>query len=88
MDSFSASESYSSFTFWRQEPVIDDCLENEMRKNLDEMARKQKSKGKRPVTPTTTGTISKTTPTTTVTKPGGDKLLTIAQANENTVKKS
>jgi hypothetical protein len=86
MDSFSASESYSSFTFWRQEPILD-SFEDEMREHLQEMARRQKSKGKGPAATPTTGAVSKTTPTTTVIKPGGEKLLTLAQATENTVKK-
>jgi hypothetical protein len=84
MDSFSASESYSSFTFWRHEPPAD-SLEDEMREHLEEMARKQKAKGKGLPTPTT-GVSPKTTPTTTVIKPGGEKLITIAQATKNTVK--
>jgi hypothetical protein len=85
MDSFSASESYSSFTFWRQEPIME-SLEDEMRGHLEEMARRQKTKGKAPPSPST-GVLPKTTPTTTVVKPGGEKLLTLAQATENTVKK-
>jgi hypothetical protein len=86
MDSFSASESYSSFTFWREVPIMG-SLEDEMRKDLEEMAKAQKSKGKLPSTPTS-GVLPKTTPTTTVIKPGGEKLLTLAQATENTVKKA
>ena len=86
MDSFSASESYSSFTFWRDEPTID-SLEDEMREQLEEMSRRQKTKGKTLPSPTT-GVLPKTTPTTTVIKPGGEKLLTIAQATENTVKRA
>jgi len=85
MDSFSACESYSSFTFWRDEPIMD-LLEDEMREQLKEMAKRQKTKGKGATTPTT-GALPKTTPTTTVIKPGGEKLLTLAQATENTVKK-
>jgi hypothetical protein len=84
MDSFSASESYSSFTFWREEPTVD-SFEDEMREHLEEMARRQKTKGKGLPTPTT-GVPPKTTPTTTVIKPGGEKLLTLAQATKNTVK--
>jgi len=87
MDSFSASESYSSFTFWREEPITNDSLEDEMREHLEEMARREKSKGKVRTTPTK-GVLPKATPTTTVIKPGGDKMLTLAQATENTVKKS
>lgn len=87
MDSFSASESYSSFTFWRHEPNPD-SFEDEMRAHLEEMSKRQKSKGKGPVgTPATGGVLPKTTPTTTVIKPGGEKMLTLAQATENTVKK-
>ena len=77
MDSFAASESYSSFTFWRDEPNTD-SFEDEMQAHLEEMSKRQKTKGKS--TPTTT-------PTTTVIKPGGEKVLTLAQATENTVKK-
>lgn len=84
MDSFSASETYSSFTFWRDEPVLDP-FEEEMREHLAEIAQRQKPKGKGATT--TTGAVSKTTPVTTVTKPGGEKMFTIAQATENTVKK-
>lgn len=85
MDSFSASESYSSFTFWRQEPIVD-SLEAEMAEIIKEMNKRQKTKGKTAGTPTS-GVLPKTTPTTTVTKPGGEKLITIAQATENTMKK-
>jgi hypothetical protein len=56
---------------------------------LEEIARRQqkpaKANTKAKATPTTP-IIPKTTPTTTVTKPGGEKLLTLAQATENTVK--
>jgi len=86
MDSFSASESYSSFTFWRDEPSIA-SIEDEMREHLEEMSKRQKTKGKAPATPTASAS-TKTTPMTTVIKPGGEKLLTLAQATENTVKKS
>lgn len=85
MDSFAASESYSSFTFWRDEPVVS-VFEEEMRAALEEMTPRPKSKGKSPVA-AAAGALPKTTPTTTVTKAGGEKLLTIAQATENTVKK-
>lgn len=87
MDSFSASETYSSFTFWRDEPTTDP-FEEEMRVHLEDIAQrirpKPKGKGNGPAT----GALPKTTPTTTVIKPGGEKVLTIAQATENTVKKS
>jgi hypothetical protein len=84
MDSFSACEAYSSFTFWRDEPVVD-SLEAEMRQHLEEMVKRQKSKRKGTST-SPSGALPKTTPTTTVTKPGGEKVLTFAQATENTVK--
>ena len=100
MDSFSASENYSFYTYWREEPVMD-SVEDEMRKHLEDLAKRQKSSksnGKQKsvaAVPTlaasttpTTGTLPKTTPTTTVLKPGGEKLLTIAQATENTVKRA
>jgi hypothetical protein len=86
MDSFSASESYSSFTFWRDEPN-GDSFENEMRTHLEEMSKRQKTKGKGSTGTPATGALSKTTPTTTVIKSGGEKMLTLAQATENTVKK-
>ena len=85
MDSFSASEAYSSFTFWRPESTADDGLEAEMRQQLNEIASRQKPKRKVGATTPTTGALPKTT---TVTKRSGEKLLTLAQANENTVKKS
>ncbi|CAF3361471.1 unnamed protein product [Rotaria sp. Silwood1] len=45
IDSFSASEYFSSFTFWRERPTIDP-LEDEMRKHLEEMNVRKKFKGK------------------------------------------
>lgn len=88
MDSFSASETYSSFTFWRDEPVTDP-FEEEMRVHLEEITERQRPKPKGKGTGSAaTGALPKTTPTTTVIKPGGEKLLTIAQATENTVKKA
>jgi len=91
MDSFSASETYSVYTYWRDEPVIN-SFEEEMRAELEEIAKKQKAtksntKTKVPTTPTS-GVAPKPTPTTTVVKSGGEKLLTIAQATENTVKRA
>ena len=92
MDSFSASETYSVYTYWREEPN-NDIFEEEMRKELEEIARRQratKSNSKTKSTPATTPTTSvppKTTPTTTVLRSGGEPLLTIAQATENTVKR-
>ncbi len=97
MDSFSASETYSIYTYWREEPAVD-SFEVEMRAQLEEIAKRQKTMksnvknkttttGSAAATPTTTGILPKTTPTTTVLKSGGDKLLTLAQATENTVKR-
>ncbi|CAF3063665.1 unnamed protein product, partial [Rotaria sp. Silwood2] len=83
MDSFSASETYSVYTYWREEPAMDP-YEEEMRTQLEEIAKQQK--------PTKSNTKHKgssvTTPTTTIVKPAGEKLLTIAQATENTVKRA
>ncbi|CAF3398659.1 unnamed protein product [Rotaria socialis] len=45
MDSFSGSESYSSFTYWREQPTMD-TFEDEMRKNLEDIKVREKSKGK------------------------------------------
>ena len=96
MDLFSASETYSVYTYWREEALIDP-FEKEMQAELAEIAKRQKpakSSAKSKATSTsatttpTTGILPKTTPTTTVLKPGGDKLLTLAQATENTVKRA
>jgi hypothetical protein len=101
MDSFSASETYSVYTYWRDEPAVD-SYEEEMRIQLEKIAQQQKAakssaKTKGSTTPTssvppkTTSTSSvppKTTPIVAVTKPGGEKLLTLAQATENTVKRA
>ncbi|CAF3544133.1 unnamed protein product [Rotaria sp. Silwood1] len=85
MDAFSASEEYSSFTFWRNQPTID-SLEDEMRQHVDEIQIRQKTKGKGSST-IQMSSSPKATPTTTLTKGAGEKVLTIAQATENTVKK-
>ncbi|CAF4658696.1 unnamed protein product, partial [Rotaria socialis] len=85
MDSFSASESYSSFTFWREEAKINP-FEAEMRSHLEEINARQKSKGKSS-TQQLTGVSPKATSTTTATK-NGEKLSTTTQATENTVKKA
>ncbi|CAM4821302.1 unnamed protein product [Rotaria magnacalcarata] len=85
MDSFSASESYSSFTFWREEAKIDQ-FEAEMRSHLEEINARLKSKGKSS-TQQLTGVSPKATSTTTATK-NGEKLSTTTQATENTVKKA
>ncbi|CAF1460721.1 unnamed protein product, partial [Rotaria sordida] len=69
MDSFSASEPYSSFTFWRKQLIID-SLEDEMREHLEEILIRQKSKGKGSTTQISS--LPKATPTTTLTK-GADK---------------
>lgn len=97
MDSFSASETYSVYTYWREEALVDP-FEAEMRAELTEIAKRPKPKraGAKPkvtstssaATTPTTGILPKTTPTTTVLKPGGEKLLTLAQATENTVKRA
>ena len=96
MDSFSASETYSVYTYWREEALVDP-FEAEMRAELTEIAKRPKATraGAKPkvtstsaTTTPTTGTLPKTTPTTTVLKPGGEKLLTLAQATENTVKRA
>lgn len=80
MDSFSASETYSVYTYWRDEPTVN-LFEEEMNAQVKEIAQRQK--------PTKSNAKTKgTTPTTTVVKPGGEKLLTIAQATENTVKRA
>jgi hypothetical protein len=92
MDSFSASETYSVYTYWRKEPA-NDALEEEMRAELEEIARRQKptkSNSKTKGTPATTPVSTvppKITQPTTVLKSGGEPLLTIAQATENTVKR-
>ncbi|CAF0887157.1 unnamed protein product [Rotaria sordida] len=93
MDSFSASETYSVYTYWREEPAMDP-FEDEMRAQLEEIEKRQKptksntkNKGSAATTPTS-GILPKTTPTTTIVKPAGEKLLTIAQATENTVKRA
>jgi hypothetical protein len=83
MDSFSASESYSVYTYWREEPPSD-SFEDEMRAELAEIARRQKAT--KANTKTKGSTV--TTPTTIVLKPGGEKLLTLAQATEKTVKRA
>ncbi|UJR31952.1 hypothetical protein I4U23_019425 [Adineta vaga] len=96
MDSFSASETYSVYTYWREEPAVD-FFEEEIRAELEEISKRQKSTKANAKTKSTTSaaastpTVSnppKTTPTTTILKPSGDKLLTIAQATENTVKRA
>lgn len=98
MDCFSAGETYSLYTYWREEPAVDQ-YEEDMRAELEELAQRQKANKsnakKKSLTNTssaastpTTGALPKTTPTTTVVKPNGEKLLTIAQATENTVKRA
>lgn len=86
MDSFSASETYSVYTYWREEPAMDP-YEEEMRTQLKEIAEKQKTSKSNTKNKGTSGSTA-TTPTTTITKPSGEKLLTIAQATENTVKRA
>jgi hypothetical protein len=91
MDSFSASETYSVYTYWREEAATD-AYEEEMRAELAEIARRQKSTKSNTKSK---GTTAATTPTSTIppklmkiVKPGGEKLLTITQATENTVKRA
>lgn len=81
MDSFSASESYSSFTFWR-EPVKNDAFQDEMLAALEEINARQKLKGKG-----SSAQLASTSPKVTTVAKVADKSLTIAQANEHTVKK-
>lgn len=93
MDSFSASETYSVYTYWREE-IATDAFEEEMKAELKEIEQRQKSKkvntkakGTPAATPTTAPVLPRTTPTTTVLGTNGEPLLTIAQATENTVKR-
>ncbi|CAF1343812.1 unnamed protein product [Rotaria sordida] len=72
MDSFSASEPYSSFTFWRKQLIID-SLEDEMREHLEEILIRQKSKGKGSTTQISS--LPKATPTTTLTKRADEKVI-------------
>jgi hypothetical protein len=83
MDSFSASETYSVYTYWREEPGTD-LFEDEMKAELEQIAKRQKATKSNTKTKGSTAT----TPTTTVLKPGGEKLITLAQATENTVKRA
>jgi hypothetical protein len=85
-----------SFSAWREEPPHD-LFEVEMLKELEEIAQRQKitkpkTKSKETsasaATTPTTVILPKTTPTTTVLKSDGEKLLTLAQATENTVKRA
>ncbi len=92
MDSFSASETYSIYTYWRAEPATD-SFEEEMRLQLEAIAQRQKpiksnTKTKGSTTPISGAALPNTTPITTVVKPGGEKLLTLAPATENTVKRA
>lgn len=86
MNSFSANENFSSFNFWREETQASDSLEDEMRAHLAEASTRQKSKSGKGSLTSNSNVIPKTTPTTTVVKDNGEKLLTIAQATDNTVK--
>ena len=94
MDSFSDSETYSGYTYWREEPATD-LFEDEMCAQLEEMTQQQKiaksntkNKGQRGTIAiaSTSDILPKTTPTATIMKPGNEKLLILAQATENTVK--
>jgi len=84
MDSFSASETYSVYTYWREETKTD-AYEDEMRAALDEISSKQKQKQKS--TKTKTSSTTKTTKPTVVTKTDDDKLITIAQVTDKNVKR-
>lgn len=102
MDSFSASETYSVYTYWREE-IAHDAFEEEMKAELKEIEQRQKPKKANaktkattptaaaapppPATPTTAPVLPRTTPTTTVLGTNGEPLLTVAQATENTVKR-
>lgn len=82
MDSFSASETYSVYTYWREESKSD-LYEDEIRAELEEIIRRQK-----PTKSSAKTKASTVTTPTVVTKPGGEKLLTIAQATENNTKRA
>ncbi|CAM4785326.1 unnamed protein product [Rotaria magnacalcarata] len=93
MDSFSASETYSGFTYWHSEPSID-LFKDEMCTDLQEIAKKQKAaksnsknKGSTATTPTSS-TVQKTTPRTTTVKSNADKSLTTVQSIEHSVKRT
>ena len=94
MDSFSDSETYSGYTYWHEEPATD-LFEDEMCAQLEEMSRQQKAaksntknKGRRGTiaSASVSGVLPTTTSTTTTMKLGNEKLLTLAQATENTIK--
>ena len=87
MDSFSASETYSVYTYWREEAAVE-SFEDEMKAELEQIAKRQKATKSNTKTKGSTAAAAATTPTTTVLKPGGEKLLTLAQATENTVKRA
>lgn len=87
MDSFSASETYSDYTYWHVEPV-NNLLEAEMNEQIKEIEQRQKTTKSNSKSKTPTATTTTPTPTTTIVKPGGEKLITIAQATENTVKRA
>lgn len=79
MDSFSASETYSVYTYWREETKTDP-YEDEMRAALEAITQKQKSNSKKKSsTPLTKPTV--------VTSDSGDKLVTIAQMTDKNVKR-
>lgn len=93
MDSFSASETYSIYTYWREE-ITGDAFEEEMKAELEEIERRKKviksnAKGKATpaATPTTGPALPRTTPTTTILGTNGEPMLTIAQSTENTAKR-
>ena len=96
MDSFHASEDYSDYTYWHKEPAVE-SFEDQMRADLEEISKRQKpnksNTKNKTATASAASTPTKTNPTkaapaTTVLKPNGDKLLTIAQVTENNVKRA
>ncbi|CAF3717267.1 unnamed protein product [Rotaria socialis] len=93
MDSFSASETYSGYTYWHSGPSID-LFKDEMCTDLQEIAKKQKAaksnsknKGSTATTPTSS-TIQKTAPTATTVKSNGNKSLAAVQSIDYSVKRA
>lgn len=85
MDSFSASETYSSYTYWHSEPATN-IFEEEMRKDVEEIANRQKSTKSNPKNKGSTATTP--TPTTAIVKANSDKLLAIVPVTEIAVKRA
>jgi hypothetical protein len=63
MDSFSASETYSVYTYWREEPMIH-SYEEEIREELEKIAKRQKSNKVNVKQKAISSTSTVTTPTT------------------------